>query len=604
MHELLGERERRLARRQELDVVWELDGELVLGHGHDAAGVAVDDRDRRAPVALARDQPVAQAVLHRGSAPAVGVEVRGDRGLRLFRWRPVELPGVHEHARLEVGLRERRAVPVLGRDHHGDRQPEQLGELEVTVVVRGHAHDRARAVRGECVVGDPDRDAVAREVVDAVRAGEDARLLALGRLPLQLRGVGCGLHVRLDLLALLVGGEFGDEPVLGGEHHERHAVQGVRARGEDADLIRAVGGGRLEGEGRLGALGAADPVALHELDVLRPRHVGVVEELVGVVGDAEEPLLHRALLDEVARALACAVEDLLVGEHGVAGRAPVDGGAVAVGQALLEELEEPPLRPAVVLGRARVDLALPVEHRAHALELAAHALDVAVGPVLGVRTARDRGVLGGQAEGVEAHGEQHVGAVHAAEARDGVRGRHREPVPDVQVARCVGQHREVVPVVPTLHVIRGAVQAGLGPALLPARLDGDRVVAVVRRLSVAGRLGCCLFLGRHGCYPVPVTRRPAPAIRAYSIVRTLAWPSTAPIGTWNNVRRRRRHTLTLSVQQAYSRAGDHPEYEERARGPVPVRPRRIEARHIAPLRRSVSIPARSSWSPGPGPGPS
>ncbi len=46
----------------ELDVVGQLDRQLGLRHRHDAAGVAVDDRDRRAPVALARDQPVAQAV--------------------------------------------------------------------------------------------------------------------------------------------------------------------------------------------------------------------------------------------------------------------------------------------------------------------------------------------------------------------------------------------------------------------------------------------------------------------------------------------------------------------------------------------------------------
>jgi hypothetical protein len=36
-------------------------GRSGVGHRHDAAGVAMDDRDRAAPVALARDAPVAQA---------------------------------------------------------------------------------------------------------------------------------------------------------------------------------------------------------------------------------------------------------------------------------------------------------------------------------------------------------------------------------------------------------------------------------------------------------------------------------------------------------------------------------------------------------------
>ena len=38
--------------------------QLVLRHRHDAAGLAMDDRDRAAPVALARDAPVAQAEIH------------------------------------------------------------------------------------------------------------------------------------------------------------------------------------------------------------------------------------------------------------------------------------------------------------------------------------------------------------------------------------------------------------------------------------------------------------------------------------------------------------------------------------------------------------
>src|SRR6266513_2520044 len=40
-----------------------LDGQVVLGHRDDAAFLAVDDRNRRAPVALARDAPVVEPVL-------------------------------------------------------------------------------------------------------------------------------------------------------------------------------------------------------------------------------------------------------------------------------------------------------------------------------------------------------------------------------------------------------------------------------------------------------------------------------------------------------------------------------------------------------------
>ena len=90
----------------------------------------------------------------------------------------------------------------------------------------------------------------------------------------------------------------------------------------------------------------------------------VVEQAVGVVGDAEEPLLQLARLDRRAAAFAATVDDLLVGEHrGVLG-APVDRCLLAVGQAALEEAQEQPLRPAVVARMAGGELARPVDRDA------------------------------------------------------------------------------------------------------------------------------------------------------------------------------------------------------------------------------------------------
>src|SRR5438309_846195 len=51
----------RIAGAVEVDVVGQLYRQVGLRHRHDPAGFAVDHRDRAAPVALARDAPVAQA---------------------------------------------------------------------------------------------------------------------------------------------------------------------------------------------------------------------------------------------------------------------------------------------------------------------------------------------------------------------------------------------------------------------------------------------------------------------------------------------------------------------------------------------------------------
>ena len=149
----------------------------------------------------------------------------------------------------------------------------------------------------------------------------------------------------VDLLAMLGGGQLVDEGVLGRHDRVGHAEGGVGAGGEDPEreAVPAVGPvAALDHQVELGAVGASDPVALHHLDPLGP--VEVVEpgeQLVGVVGDAEEPLLEVALFDQVARALTSAVgQHLLVGEHGLAAGAPVHRGAGPVGQAGLEETDE------------------------------------------------------------------------------------------------------------------------------------------------------------------------------------------------------------------------------------------------------------------------
>ena len=124
-----------------------------------------------------------------------------------------------------------------------------------------------------------------------------------------------------------------------------------------------------DGHAELGTFGAADPVALHRLHALGPvQAVEGVEQLVGVLGDPEEPLLEVATLDDVARPLAGAVgKDLLVGEHRVASRAPVDRRLGPVGEAGAEQLEEDDLVPLHVVGVVAAQLTSPVVDRAQSL---------------------------------------------------------------------------------------------------------------------------------------------------------------------------------------------------------------------------------------------
>ena len=65
-------------------VQWQHDRQIGLGHRHRAMHRAMDDRNRRAPIALAADAPVAQAKRGFALAQAFGGQRIGDRcGTRL-----------------------------------------------------------------------------------------------------------------------------------------------------------------------------------------------------------------------------------------------------------------------------------------------------------------------------------------------------------------------------------------------------------------------------------------------------------------------------------------------------------------------------------------
>ena len=91
--------------------------QLILGHGYDAAVLAVDGRDGVAPIALTADEPVTQAELDLTTAAAHGLEVSHDGSLAL---------GVlaAAHAGVLAGLDERAlgsvsAIPVDGLGMEG-----------------------------------------------------------------------------------------------------------------------------------------------------------------------------------------------------------------------------------------------------------------------------------------------------------------------------------------------------------------------------------------------------------------------------------------------------------------------------------------------------
>ena len=132
--------------------------------------------------------------------------------------------------------------------------------------------------------------------------------------------------------------------MLGRQLQRSRAVDGIDARGEDADRrppAPAVAPYQFEVHQR--AFAAPDPVALHGADFFRPaaQLVQTAQQFVGVVGDAQEPLLQLALLHQrVFVPPAAAVHHLLIGQHGGALRTPVHLALLAIRQPALQSFRK------------------------------------------------------------------------------------------------------------------------------------------------------------------------------------------------------------------------------------------------------------------------
>ena len=163
----------RVAGDVESHVIGQTDGKLVLRHRHDTAGGAVHDRNGAAPVALARNAPVAQAVHRLARALGDLLHPAGDLGFGIFDGEAVQEVGVGNAAGADVGL----AAKVEGggvlafRDHHGyDRQRVLGRELEVALVMSRAAEDGACAVAHQDEIGDEDGQLPIRD--ERVRRGQ------------------------------------------------------------------------------------------------------------------------------------------------------------------------------------------------------------------------------------------------------------------------------------------------------------------------------------------------------------------------------------------------------------------------------------------------
>ena len=176
----------RIAGLIEGHVLGQLDRQIRDRDRHDSARLAMDDRDRATPVALAGYAPVPELVidLPLGLRPVAErdlLQAAGDLLFRLLDRQPIEKARIDHHSVAVIGGPIDGEVGGIefGRAHHrGHAEAIGADKIEIALVVGGAAENRARAVFHEDEIGDIDRQAPAGiERVMNLEAGIIAALL-------------------------------------------------------------------------------------------------------------------------------------------------------------------------------------------------------------------------------------------------------------------------------------------------------------------------------------------------------------------------------------------------------------------------------------------
>ncbi|CCK15121.1 conserved hypothetical protein [Cronobacter universalis NCTC 9529] len=247
--------------------------QLIGRRRHNGAVFQGHHRDWRAPVTLTGNPPVAQAIVHFALAHAFGGEFVGNRVKARFEVQSVKFTGVKQHAFFGERLfAQIRRGAFCGQDNGFNRQTVFGCEFIVALVVARNGHNGAGAIFHQHEVRRPYRDSFAGQRVNRFNARVDAFLLhgrhigfgdfgvaTFGDEIAQRRVSGCrGLRQRMTRR----NGQIGD------------AHKGIRAGGVHRQLFVAV----LNVEGDFHAFRAANPVALHGFNGIRP-----VVELIQIV---------------------------------------------------------------------------------------------------------------------------------------------------------------------------------------------------------------------------------------------------------------------------------------------------------------------------------
>ena len=278
--------------------------------------------------------------------------------------------------------------------------------------------------------------------------------------------------------------------MFGGDCDVGCAHQGVGAGGEHPEnavfAFRLLSLRRLIRKPNPHSVALANPVFLHQLDLFRPagQRVQFCQQFLGVAGDRQVIHGNLTFFDDCAGAPAAPVNHLLISQHGLIHRVPVDHAGFQIGDAFFQHPQKQPLIPAVIIRDAGRHFAFPVHRKTEQAQLLLHVSDVVKRPLRRRDPTGHRCIFCRQAESIPAHRLQHVLAQHPLITGDHIANGVIADMAHVQPPAWIREHRQAIKFVAARFFAHSESPLGV-PMILRFRFNALRMIR----------------LGDHGNFP-------------------------------------------------------------------------------------------------------
>ena len=291
VHKGLACCQRRFTLACELYISRQQDRQIFFLLRNPSTVVAVNHRDRSSPVSLSGDEPVSQLVVDGLLADFLFFQVVDDLFDGFLVVHAVEHFGVDHRSFCRKGSFQVVHVNfrIIGVYYRDDLQVEFLRKVKVSLVMSRYRHDRSGTIVHENVIRDEDRNLFTCQRIDRIATGKLSCLLVGRGGTFDVAHMLYLINISVDRFFVFAARyQLLQIRMLRCHYHIRNSIQGVRSRGEDVKpLVKTI-----YFKGHFCADALADPVFLHQLDLVRPawQFFQIVKKPFSVICDLKIPL--------------------------------------------------------------------------------------------------------------------------------------------------------------------------------------------------------------------------------------------------------------------------------------------------------------------------